>query len=150
MAKVNTLSEMNLMSMLSRIVLFCSWLFKLDHFKISYILSQFYMYNLGRIAELSSPSVTTTLNVNSAKLPDPSTNRYVTAVDPTMKNCPGEWVLEARLTVPELSMAIGSLYWAMIPPRVRPTSASTQLQPWMTGCVLSTANWNKMDFTMNF
>ncbi len=69
-----------------------------------------------------------TLKVHSAKFPDPSTNRYVTAVDPTTKNCPGDLDLEAKFTTPELSIAVGSSYVTTTPPMLRPTVAVTSSQ----------------------
>ena len=72
-------------------------------------------------------------------LPDPSTNMYVTEVDPTTKNCPGARVLDCRLTTPELSVAVGSVQVTTAPPMLRPMVVPTSSQPEITGAISSTA-----------
>ena len=78
------------------------------------------------------------MKVHSAVLPSPSTKMYVTEVDPTTKNCPGARVLDWRVTMPELSVAVGSVNWTMVPPMLRPTVAPKSSQLEMTGGISST------------
>ena len=70
-----------------------------------------------------------------------SVNKYVTAVDPTTKNCPGALVLDWRKTMPELSVAVGSAHVTTAPPMLirSMVQVPTSLQPEMTGRISSTA-----------
>ncbi len=72
-------------------------------------------YSDEAIKILISPSVTVTSNVYVASFPVGSTNLYVTGVVPIVKNCPGECVLLAKVTVPELSVADGSSHCTVVP-----------------------------------
>ena len=72
-----------------------------------------------------------------AELPDPSTNLYVTLVCPTGKKAPGVRVLEATLTTPELSVAVGSTHWTTVPPRLMPIVVEISSTQVTTGATLS-------------
>ena len=49
--------------------------------------------------------------------PDGSVNEYVTMVRPSLKNEPGVCVRDARVAVPELSVAVASSHSMAAPPR---------------------------------
>ena len=89
-------------------------------------------------------SITITLKVQLALLPDPSVKVYVTWVVPTWKNCPGLAVLDDRFgTWPELSVAVGSVQDTVVPPTPLPTVAETSLIQAMVGGMVST-DWIKI------
>ncbi len=74
-----------------------------------------------------------------ASLPDPSTNLYDTVVVPVAKNCPDRWDLEANVTTPELSVAVGYGQVMILPPDPRGVvSLKLSMQFWITGGTLST------------
>ena len=89
-----------------------------------------YMHNLR--------SITLTLKVQSALLPDPSVKVYVTCVVPTLKKSPGARVLDVKLTMPELSVAVGSVQVTVAPATPVPTVCVTSLMQFITGATLST------------
>ena len=78
--------------------------------------------------------------------PDGSTKIYVTGVDPTVKNDPGAGFLLRRVTVPELSVAVGSGKLTVVPPLLHtvvalksgPGVSDEPLGPTITGGVPST------------
>ena len=52
-----------------------------------------------------------------AVFPDESTNVYVTVVVPTGKSEPGACDLDCRDTLPELSVAVGSVHVTVVAPK---------------------------------
>ena len=82
-------------------------------------------------------SVTTTLKLVVALLPDPSVKVYVTVVVPTLKKVPGEWVLPVRVTTPELSVAVGSVQVTVVPVLPDETVLKISSMPLITGGVVS-------------
>ena len=81
--------------------------------------------------------MTITWKVQVAELPTPSTNLYVTLVCPTGKKLPGTRVLEATLTTPELSVAVGSTHRTIVPPTLMPIVEETSSMQVTTGATLS-------------
>ena len=80
-----------------------------------------------------------------ALLPDPSVKVYVTAVVPTGKNAPGAWVLEVSETIPELSVAVGSVHVTVVPPTpVATVSVMSPMQA-ITGATVSTVRTRLMN-----
>ena len=73
-----------------------------------------------------------------SELPDGSLNSYVTVVDPTVKNCPGEWLLDDRVTLPELSVAVASWKVTVLPVCPRDTVSVIDRGQVTTGGILST------------
>ena len=90
---------------------------------------------LNQIPEVS---LTTTLKVVVALLPDPSVNVYVTGVVPTLKKLPGEWVLPVRVATPKLSVAVGSVQLTVVPVLPAGTVVKISSIPLITGGVTST------------
>ena len=82
-------------------------------------------------------SMTMTLKVLVALLPDPSVKVYVTGVVPTLKKVPGEWVLPVRVTTPELSVAVGSLQLTVVPVLPDATVTTMSFTSVITGGVVS-------------
>ena len=89
---------------------------------------------LNNIPEVS---LTTTLKLVVALLPDPSVKVYVTVVVPTLKKVPGWWVLPVRVTTPELSVAVGSVQLTVVPVLPDGTVVKISLMPLITGGVVS-------------
>ena len=83
-------------------------------------------------------SITLTLKVQVALLPDPSVKVYVTWVVPTLKKLPGAWVLWESETMPELSVAVGSVQVTVAPPTPVLTVWATSLMQAITGATVST------------
>ena len=82
-------------------------------------------------------SLTTTLKLVVALLPDPSVKVYVTVVVPTLKKVPGWWVLPVRVTTPESSVAVGSVQLIVVPVLPDGTVVKISLMPLITGGVVS-------------
>ncbi len=62
-------------------------------------------------------------------------------VDPVEKNCPGKCDLSAKVTMPELSVAVGEVYVTIAPPELSGVvSLKFSGQFSMTGGVPSTRN----------
>ena len=59
---------------------------------------------------------------------------------PTVKKFPGAAVLDDRETVPELSVAVGSVQVTVVPPTPVLTVVETSLMQAMTGSMVSTVN----------
>ncbi len=57
---------------------------------------------------------------------------------PRLKKVPGEWLLDVRLTKPELSVALGSVHVTMEPAVPKATCWVTSLMQAITGATLST------------
>ena len=57
-----------------------------------------------------------------------------------MKKVPGAWVLPVRETVPELSVAVGSVHETTVPVTPVLTVSVMSLMHAMTGATVSTAN----------
>ena len=62
----------------------------------------------------------------------------MTWVVPTLKNVPGLWLLDERVTTPELSVAVGSVQVTVVPEEPRATVTVTSVMQLTTGGVVST------------
>ncbi len=65
-------------------------------------------------------------------------NSYRTSVDPTTKNEPGAWLLDDKVTVPELSVAVASGKRTVVPGVPRGTDSEISSGQVATGGTLST------------
>ncbi len=66
-------------------------------------------------AALHLQELTVTSKVQVALLPEPSVYTYRTWVVPRVKKVPGAWLLDDKVTIPELSVAVGSVQVMMVP-----------------------------------
>ncbi len=89
--------------------------------------------------------MTKTLKTQLALLPDPSLKVYVTSVLPTVKKFPGEWVLPVKVTMPELSVAVGSVHVTVVPATPLLTVVVMSLMQVTTGGTESTGNDKKQN-----
>ena len=88
------------------------------------------------------PSCTMTLKVYVAVLPDGSLKIYVTGVTPVSKYCPGVWLALSKVTLPELSVAVGTGNCTVVPPSNKGIVTTLSSGPETTGGRVSTETLN--------